>query len=37
MAQQRTVTLADDIDGDKAVETVSFGLDGRQYEIDLRR
>ena len=35
MAQQTTVTLTDDIDGGKAVETVSFGLDGKQYEIDL--
>ena len=29
MAQQTTVTLTDDIDGGKAAETVSFGLDGR--------
>ena len=35
MAQQTTVTLTDDIDGSKAVETVSFGLDGKHYEIDL--
>ena len=35
MAQQTTVILIDDIDGGKAVETVSFGLDGKQYEIDL--
>lgn len=35
MAQQTTVVLTDDIDGGKAVETVSFGLDGKQYEIDL--
>ena len=35
MAQQTTVTLTDDIDGGKAVETVSFGLDGTQYVIDL--
>ena len=35
MAQQTTFTLTDDIDGSKAVETVSFGLDGRHYEIDL--
>lgn len=35
MAQQTTVILTDDIDGGKAVETVPFGLDGRQYEIDL--
>ena len=37
MAQQTTVTLTDDIDGGKAVETVSFGLDGRSYEIDLSK
>ena len=35
MAQQTTVILTDDIDGTKAVETVSFGLDAKQYEIDL--
>ena len=35
MAQQTTVILTDDIDGGKAVETVSFGLDGKQYMIDL--
>ena len=35
MAQQTTVILTDDIDGGKAVETVSFGLDGKQYEVDL--
>jgi len=35
MAQQTTVVLTDDIDGGKAVETVHFGLDGKQYEIDL--
>ena len=35
MAQQTTVTMTDDIDGSKAVETVSFGLEGNQFEIDL--
>ena len=35
MAQQTIVTLTDDIDGSEATETVSFGLDGRTYEIDL--
>jgi hypothetical protein len=34
-AQQTTVILTDDMDGGKAVETVSFGLDGKQYVIDL--
>lgn len=37
MAQQTTITLTDDIDGGKAVETVSFALDGRSYEIDLNK
>jgi intergrase/recombinase len=37
MAQQTTVTLTDDLDGGKAAETVSFGLDGRVYEIDLSK
>lgn len=35
MAQRVNVVLVDDIDGDEAVETVSFGLDGVDYEIDL--
>ncbi|MDP9406688.1 MAG: Lsr2 family protein [Actinomycetota bacterium] len=35
MAQKTTVQLVDDIDGSEAEETVSFGLDGTQYEIDL--
>jgi len=35
MAQQTTVILTDDIDGSKAVETVTFGLDDKYYEIDL--
>jgi hypothetical protein len=35
MAQKVNVILVDDIDGADAVETVSFGLDGTQYEIDL--
>lgn len=29
------VTLTDDIDGAKAAETVAFGVDGVNYEIDL--
>ena len=37
MAQQTTVTLTDDLDGGKAAETVTFGLDGRIYEIDLSK
>ncbi|HSE10707.1 MAG TPA: Lsr2 family protein [Nocardioidaceae bacterium] len=35
MAQRVNVILVDDIDGDDASETVSFGLDGVDYEIDL--
>ncbi|WP_185923638.1 histone-like nucleoid-structuring protein Lsr2 [Streptomyces sp. WAC05374] len=35
MAQRVVVTLFDDIDGGEAAETVTFGLDGKTYEIDL--
>jgi hypothetical protein len=35
MAQKVEVLLIDDIDGSAAVETIAFGLDGTQYEIDL--
>lgn len=35
MASRTIVELTDDVDGGKAAETVSFGLDGRSYEIDL--
>lgn len=35
MAQHVNVRLVDDLDGSAASETVSFGLDGRQFEIDL--
>lgn len=35
MAQKVTVSLIDDLDGDRAEETVEFGLDGKTYEIDL--
>jgi len=35
VAQQTTVTLIDDLDGGRAVETVSFSLDDARYEIDL--
>ena len=35
MAQRVVVHMTDDIDGKPAAETVSFGLDGRRYEIDL--
>jgi hypothetical protein len=35
VAQKVTVSLIDDLDGDKADETVEFGIDGKSYEIDL--
>ncbi len=35
MAQKVQILLVDDLDGGKADETVKFGLDGVQYEIDL--
>ncbi len=36
MARKTVVTLTDDIDGKPADVTVTFGLDGVGYEIDLR-
>ncbi|MFI2616604.1 Lsr2 family protein [Streptomyces sp. NPDC018584] len=35
MAQRTITTLIDDLTGGEADETVTFGLDGRTYEIDL--
>src|SRR4051794_33540838 len=35
VARNEVVTLIDDIDGSEAIDTVSFGLDGTNYEIDL--
>jgi type IV secretory pathway TrbL component len=35
MAQKVTVSLVDDLSGSQADETVTFGLDGKSYEIDL--
>lgn len=35
MAQKIHIVLEDDLDGSEASETVSFGLDGTSYEIDL--
>jgi hypothetical protein len=35
MAQRVQVILEDDFDGGEADETVEFGLDGAEYEIDL--
>lgn len=37
MAQRVQVILEDDIDGGTAVETVTFGIDGSNYEIDLSK
>ncbi|GAB3195436.1 Lsr2 family protein [Nocardioides hungaricus] len=37
MAQKVNIVLVDDIDGSEAVETVTFGLDGTTYEIDLNK
>ena len=37
MAQKVQVLLVDDLDGGEAAETVSFGLDGTSYEIDLSK
>ena len=35
MAQRVQIILEDDYDGGTADETVSFALDGAEYEIDL--
>ena len=35
MAQKVNIILVDDLDGSEADETVTFGLDGTTYEIDL--
>jgi hypothetical protein len=35
MAQKVQVLLVDDVDGGEAIESVTFGLDGVTYEIDL--
>jgi hypothetical protein len=35
MVQKRIVELVDDLDGGTAEETVTFGLDGKAYELDL--
>ena len=37
MAQQVNVSYVDDLDGSEAQGTLSFGLDGKTYEIDLSR
>jgi Lsr2 len=35
MAQKVDVKFIDDLDGSEAAGTVSFGIDGKSYEIDL--
>lgn len=35
MAQKVNIVLVDDLNGSEATETVTFGLDGTTYEIDL--
>jgi len=35
MAQKVNIVLVDDIDQTDADETLTFGLDGKNYEIDL--
>ncbi len=37
MARVEKVILVDDLDGGSAEETVSFGIDGASYEIDLSK
>jgi Lsr2 len=37
MARKITVELQDDLDGGPAAETVRFGVDSAEYEIDLSR
>ena len=37
MAQRVQVLLVDDLDGSTATETVTFGLDGVTYKIDLSK
>jgi hypothetical protein len=37
VARELVETLIDDLDGGEAAETVTFGLDGATYEIDLSK
>ena len=37
MAQRTEIVFTDDLDGGPADETVRFGIDGTQYEIDLSK
>ena len=35
MVSKRSVVVTDDFDGSEGATTVRFGLDGREYEVDL--
>lgn len=37
MARRTEIILIDDLDGGKGDETITFGLDGTEYEIDLSK
>ena len=37
MAQKVQVSFVDDLDGSEAEGTIRFGIDGREYEIDLSK
>jgi hypothetical protein len=37
MAQRVNIVLEDDLDGSQAAETLRFGIDGSEYEIDLSK
>jgi hypothetical protein len=37
VAQIREIRLVDDLDGETADETVEFGIDGKNFEIDLSK
>jgi hypothetical protein len=37
VAQIREIRLVDDLDGETADETIEFGIDGKNYEIDLSK
>jgi hypothetical protein len=37
MARRTVEELVDDLDGSPAAETISFGLDGEEYQIDLSK
>ena len=37
MAQKVNVTVTDDLDGSENAETVTFGFEGKTYEVDLAK